>query len=113
MELRFTDKSSLTLSNNFYPLEHCLQLGSAVCGLREATLTEIEVAQKFFFLLLNVKPSGVIVYDSFTKLLKNIKNYRLLLKMKRKKMCKVNDNLVTLTIESTTSEVLFTDIKAI
>lgn len=84
MELRFTDKSSLTLSNNFYPLEHC-QLGSTVCGLREATLTEIEVAQKFFFLLLNVKPSGVIVYDSFTKLLKNIKNYRLLLKMKRKK----------------------------
>lgn len=84
-----------------------------MCGLREATLTEIEVAQKFFFLLLNVKPSGVIVYDSFTKLLKNIKNYRLLLKMKRKKMCKVNDNLVTLTIESTTSEVLFTDIKAI
>lgn len=107
MELRFTDKSSLTLSNNFYPLEHCLlkKLGSAVCGLREATLTEIEVAQNFFFLLLNVKPSGVIVYDSFTKLLKNIKNYRLLLKMKRKKMCKVNDNLVT--IESTTSEVFF------
>lgn len=34
-------------------------------------------------------------------------------KWKEKKMCKVNDNLVTLTIESTTSEVFFTDIKAI
>lgn len=62
---------------------------------------------KFFFLLLNVKSLGVIVYDSFIKLFKNIKNYRLLLKMKRKKMCKVNDNLVILIIESIILEVFF------
>lgn len=56
-----------------------------MCGLREATLTEIEVAQKFFFLLLNVKPSWVIVYDSFTKLLKNIKKLQITTENEKKK----------------------------
>lgn len=58
-----------------------------MCGLREATLTEIEVAQKIFFLLLNVKPSGVIVYDSFTKLLKKHQKLQFTTENEKKKKC--------------------------